>query len=226
MDEEQNKTALFMGSFRDLIYELGILHKGGKNGYHKYTYLSHEDLMASIMPVLVKHGFYISHTEFSGLDVSGTRTRIRYEVMIVHAESGIGKSAVAFGEGDDKGDKGIAKAQTQAEKIAWKTAFGLASSDDPEADYKTDKRVEEAEVAEVEPRPISAAPTPTPDANSWGDVVTQITGAKSLSELEAITMPKNIAPSSEHRAAMVDATNRVAEVFGVSYDEAKAAVIK
>lgn len=73
--------------------------------------------------------------------------RVQIKLTLLHS-SGEELSIVAWGEGQDHGDKAIYKAITGARKYGLACLFNLATSDDPERDARTD-----------EP-PVAAAPAP------------------------------------------------------------------
>ena len=57
-------------------------------------------------------------------------------------ETGFSESSVTSGEGMDKGDKGIYKAQTGALKYYLSVTFMVATGDDPEQDDKKEAKTE------------------------------------------------------------------------------------
>lgn len=122
--------------------EMPMVGKSGNNTFDKYTYAKLEDYVKVVRPIFAKHGLSMltSVDTAESLPIRKTAsgkdehvTRIKMTLTILHA-SGQSVAVTAWGEGQDRGDKGIYKAITGARKYALASALGLATSDDPEAD--------------------------------------------------------------------------------------------
>lgn len=124
-----------------IMDELGAVEKSGRNDFHKYSYMSHADLMKSLHPLMVKHGVVMHPAGVENQTVEHGRvvTVIRYEVT--DGESSL--PVYGVGEGVDKGDKSAYKAQTGAHKYALKALFSIPDELDAEGDVTTDADPEE-----------------------------------------------------------------------------------
>lgn len=115
----------------------------GTNTYHKYKYAKAGDVFAEARVPLAKYGIIVipQEEEITDLDPRQTknegfmycvRVKMRYVVMDSDSDEKI--EIVSTGEGQDGGDKGIAKAKTFAAKYALQQLLLLPTGDDPEAD--------------------------------------------------------------------------------------------
>lgn len=120
--------------------KLKAVAKDGNNTFDKYTYATLENYVEVIRPVLAEHELCVicgGARMYAGSSRStrsgGTEfiTRVQLTVRIIHS-SGEWLELAAFGEGQDRADKGIYKAITGARKYALACAFNLVTSDDPE----------------------------------------------------------------------------------------------
>lgn len=124
--------------------ELKDVGKSGHNKYDNYRYATLEDYVASLRPVMSKHGLSIfsSVEEIVSLDDRTTQkggiehaVRVRLVTRITH-ESGEWIEGSVWGEGQDRADKAIFKSVTGARKYGLALAMGLATTDDPESDTR------------------------------------------------------------------------------------------
>ncbi len=121
----------------DVMAIVGYIQKDGKNDFHKYKYASAEKVLGKVNEELSKRGICIQSQAQS----------IHYEhghaVVWVRLNLRRGDETISFegiGEGSDKGDKAIMKANTAAIKYALASGFLISWGDDPEADKTTDER--------------------------------------------------------------------------------------
>ena len=114
--------------------ELTPVKKKGVNTFHKYTYATEADILATLNPLLVKHGLTHYVTQDSATVEPGKAT-VRVKLSIIDAATGDDLSANAWGYAEDKNsDKALYKAVTGATKYAYLKFFGLSTEDDPEND--------------------------------------------------------------------------------------------
>jgi len=136
----------------------GTLENVPKKGYNqaqKYRFARETDLVAAIRPYLAAAGVIItfSVTEHEiiprqNVDAKGLLTRVRLHWTVTDGHESL--EGDMDGYGMDAGDKGIFKAITGAKKYILMTLFLIDTGDDPEADTKTDRMVEE----EARPAPV------------------------------------------------------------------------
>lgn len=122
-----------------IMDEVEYIQKDGYNKFHKYNFISEEKMVSVIRAKLIEHGVYVFANQL-GFDMTekggdkGWVTTVKVEYTVVDVESGGSFTSVAFGAGEDKGDKGLYKAMTGANKYFFmKNLLQLPTGDDPEA---------------------------------------------------------------------------------------------
>lgn len=151
--------------------------KTGYNSFHKYAYATETDLTESIRPILTECGlaFFSSVLEQSR---EGEFTKAKMEFTVADTETGECIKSTYWGEGQDKGDKGLYKAYTGATKYFLMKTFLIPTGDDPESDEGADKR----NSTNTKPAPKAKPPS--------GDNVTDINehmkGAANEAQLKAV----------------------------------------
>lgn len=113
--------------------------KNGYNSFHKYNYATESDLTESIRPILLESGlaFFSSVLE---QERDGEFTKVKMEFTLADVDTGEVLKSIYWGEGQDKGDKGLYKGYTGATKYFLMKTFLIPTGDDPEADNGTDER--------------------------------------------------------------------------------------
>lgn len=122
-------------------------------GAYTYTYADLSDVLATVRPVLARHGFAVSQSAVTATGGVGVETRITHKAG--HTES-YGPTVVPF-NGDARAAGG---AITYARRYALSAALGIATEDD------TDAR--------PDPRPVTAPEPPEPPdsplhTEAWGE---------------------------------------------------------
>ena len=127
---------------REQLAEMGVLQKKGKNDFDHYRYFSEAqykelftklladeylELTASVEEVVPYHG--------SEKQSFGRLAKVKYTLTDV--DTGFYETSVVYGDGMDKGDKGIYKAYTGSLKYYLANTFMVATGDDPEVPDKT-----------------------------------------------------------------------------------------
>lgn len=144
--------------------EIGSLHKTGRNNFHNYSYLTFDDLIGAVEPVLRQHGLVLSSSviECDDLEPRQTgsggkmfRSRVRMLTTLRHS-SGQVIQGISVGEGEDTSDKAAYKAQTGARKYGVMGILNLSTSDDPE---------KEGAAGDAAARPAPARPQTQPPAS-------------------------------------------------------------
>lgn len=125
----------------EVMTEIGRVEKRGYNDFHKYAYVMESDLMEAVRQRLAdRNVLLIPAVESVQHDDTLTTAVMRF--TFVDAESGEKHEVQWAGTGDDKGDKGLYKAFTGAEKYFLMKMFLISTGDDPEGDTRTDKRAD------------------------------------------------------------------------------------
>ena len=125
------KSSIY-GKLSKVLNEIGKVPKSGWNDFHKYKYVTEADLTEHVRPLLAKHGLSLVFGTKSVIDIEGNRTRVE---CVIHLGYTDGNEIVEtiWGEGQDKGEKGIYKAMTGAMKYWLYKTFLVSTGDDPEA---------------------------------------------------------------------------------------------
>lgn len=124
-------------ALQDVMGELGMVKKAGYNAFHKYKYALEADVIAEVRPAFIKHNLLLIPSVRDCIvqvihDNILTQATIDYR--LIHTTSGEELQYTIVGQGMDKGDKGIYKALTGANKYALLKPLLLATGDDPEND--------------------------------------------------------------------------------------------
>ena len=122
---------------RSDLKEKGVLKKGGKNSFDKYTYFSEAQYKKLFTELLSDNKLELKfdEVEYNSFDgtqkqANGRTATIKFDLIDV--ETGFYESSVITGEGIDKGDKAGYKAYTGAVKYFLANTFLVATGDDPE----------------------------------------------------------------------------------------------
>lgn len=122
----------------EVMSKVSRVPKNGYNSFHKYNYATESDLTESIRPILQESGLAF----FSNVleqDRDGEFTKVKMEFTLADIETGEILTSTYWGEGQDKGDKGLYKAYTGATKYFLMKTFLIPTGDDPEADSTVDE---------------------------------------------------------------------------------------
>ena len=151
-----------------VMQETGAFSKDGKNAFHNYKYASIEAIVATIQPILVRHGLVLMYdvstceqipirqfTQGKGW-VENEVTRVTVITTVVNADEPTEQvSRQTFGFGIDSQDKGVYKAISGARKYGIFGMFNLmAGDDDPESTGERKPRYSRVE------RPLSTHEQP------------------------------------------------------------------
>lgn len=126
--------------------------KNGVNDFHHYRYATSADVLEKVNAALVKYDL-ASVVESEVIDASDVLNNkgntehlatVKVRITLIDAESGETIELSGMGSGQDGGDKAIMKAQTAAIKYAYLMSLAMSTSDDPEADSRTDEGVNTA----------------------------------------------------------------------------------
>jgi hypothetical protein len=149
MSEEQTPPKNLSQKLVEIMAVIQRIEKKGWNDFHKYKYLREEDLVESLRAEFVSRGIILipsvrgyKHDIRLKADgkVEGILTTVEMTFKFIDSDTGQTESFDWAGTGDDKGDKGLYKAYTGAEKYFLMKTFLVPTGDDPEGDAKTDQR--------------------------------------------------------------------------------------
>jgi len=135
----------------EVMRDCAYIQKDGTNDFHRYRYVSAAHIMERVNESLVKHGLATALEEVevvSQVEKANSKgsidilVTVRVHIKIIDVDTGEVLVIKGLGSGQDPADKGIAKAQTQALKIAWMSTLAISTGEDPEADERTDAESE------------------------------------------------------------------------------------
>ena len=135
--EQQKSIYAALSAFQG---DVVMIHKDGRNEFHKYNYASLEQWVEVLRPLLRGHGLAVTMTCLGVEDLPPLETsrggtlrlvRVKARAVVMHT-SGETITLDAYGEGSDQGDKAVYKAMTGARKYLLAALSGSATSDDPE----------------------------------------------------------------------------------------------
>lgn len=120
--------------------EITSIAKNGRNDFQNYDYATERDFVATLKPLLEKHGVIVipeiaappSIVE-SGKDGKSKLTTILMKFKLINVDDPEDYYySLVGGQGQDAGDKGIYKAITGAKKYFIANTFMIPTGDDPE----------------------------------------------------------------------------------------------
>ena len=129
---------------RQALKEKGVLKKGATNTYDKYSYFSEAQYKELFTGLFADCGLELKFNEiayetFTGSEKQSNGRMPRLEFELMDIDTGFGETTVITGEGIDKGDKAGYKAYTGALKYYLANTFMVATGDDSEQDFPSEK---------------------------------------------------------------------------------------
>lgn len=122
-----------------VMKEVGPIAKDARNEFHKYDYVSDAAVVRAMRDAMISNGLILvpSHVERRHNPTLTDLTELTVEYTLIDVDSGESIKSFAMGDGSDKGDKGIYKAMTGAEKYYLTKTFLIPTEDDPEKEAKS-----------------------------------------------------------------------------------------
>ena len=145
---EPEAVAALAGKILRVASGVRGVEKSGRNNFHKYDYVTENDLLNAVVPGLEDEGVMVVTSTTSQMVVE-TKTKkgdtefltlVTTAHTFIDGENGAQITVYSQGQGSDKGDKGVYKAITGANKYFLYKSFLKAAGDDPEGDASVDKR--------------------------------------------------------------------------------------
>ena len=134
---EQTEITL-AAKLAEVANEVSYVQKDAKNDFHKYSYASAEAVLRKVNEALTTRKIAIS-SNAELLHFEEGNAIVRLTLKFVDGDNGEILVVQGLGQGQDKGDKAVMKANTAALKYAYANAFTMSWGDDPEADAATDR---------------------------------------------------------------------------------------
>ena len=149
----------------EVMAEVGYVKKDAVNDFHKYRYASAEAVLKKVNAALSSRGIAVA-TQAELLHYADNHAVVRLSLSFTDGPDSI--TAQGLGEGSDKGDKAVMKADTAALKYALANAFMISWGDDPEADIDTDKEERLSESNPFTGKDMNPIETPLPKKGTKG----------------------------------------------------------
>jgi hypothetical protein len=130
---EINKKAFLYQKIAKVMSNVSRVPKNGYNSFHKYHYATESDLTESIRPMILEAGL-VFFSNVLEQERNGEFTKAKMEFTLADIETGESITSTYWGEGQDKGDKGLYKAFTGATKYFLMKTFLIPTGDDSEQD--------------------------------------------------------------------------------------------
>lgn len=126
----------FQEKMSAIMQGVGHIVKDGFNEFHKYRYASAEAVLTKVRQVACEQGLFLE-TDSEIKHYQPGHAVVKVTLVFTDGENRC--TIRGHGEGADKGDKAMAKANTCAVKYALASGFLVSWGDDPEADRSVDK---------------------------------------------------------------------------------------
>jgi len=127
----------------EVMAEVGYVQKDSRNDFHKYRYASAEAVLKKVNAALSERGIAMS----SGANLEHyDNGHAVVKLALTFHDGNDSLTVEGLGEGSDKGDKSVMKANTAALKYAMANAFLISWGDDPEADVNTDRAAQAEDI--------------------------------------------------------------------------------
>lgn len=173
---------------RQELNNRGVLKKGAKNNFDKYTYFSEAQYKKLFTELFSNNGLELKfntvrYETFDGTEKQANGRLATLEFTLIDTETGFYEESQITGEGIDKGDKGLYKAYTGAVKYYLANTFLVATGDDPETESPNEK-LNYKKPTKAQLKVI---------ADTYGDKLPQLlesVGVKSLEEMNGETVGK------------------------------------
>ena len=116
------------------------IQKKGMNSFQRYSYAKESDILSKFSKEFTDNGIALT-TSVIDRQVSQYESKngdnsflvsVKIEMNFIDSETGEKETITGYGDGSDKGDKGIYKAITGAVKYALMKSFLVETGDDPE----------------------------------------------------------------------------------------------
>lgn len=144
------KLAQKKNAVRKVLKEKGILQRKGANTFDKYSYFSEAQYKELFTDLFAECGLELTASVPNIKEYEGTAKQPFGRIVCVtysltDIDTGFSEHSHIYGDGMDKGDKGIYKAYTGSLKYYLANTFMVATGDDPEKYDKTaEKKVDRA----------------------------------------------------------------------------------
>lgn len=135
--ELKAKLAQKKNAVRNVLKEKGILQRKGANTFDKYSYFSEAQYKELFTDLFAECGLELTASVTEVRMYEGTAKQpfgrlVCVAYSLTDIDTGYSEHSHVYGDGMDKGDKGIYKAYTGSLKYYLANTFMVATGDDPE----------------------------------------------------------------------------------------------
>ena len=138
---QRDDVAKLAGAITKVMGDIGTVEKTGEHKYFHYSYLTANDLLTKLTPLMAKNGIAVIQDEISRAFVEGTHVSATYEFTIMHESGAIWPHRPRFtGLSLAKSEKGgfdaacLNKCAIAARKYFLLSLFQIPASDVDDAD--------------------------------------------------------------------------------------------
>ena len=176
-------------ALRKALKDKGVLAKGGKNEFDRYSYFSEAQYKEQFTELFSACGLELKFDEleyqtFEGTEKQANGRMPRLEFTLFDCETGFFETTTITGEGIDKGDKAGYKAYTGALKYYLANTFMVATGDDPEKE-SPDNKMNNVTVKKASPKQIEVL------AKVYtGERLEKLLSMNNISKIEDLPMAK------------------------------------
>lgn len=180
----------FHKDLSEVMAEVGYVQKTETNEYQDYKYAPASAVLAKVNTALSERDIVVGTcSELLHYDVTPknvTKAVVRLTLAFMRGRHML--QVQGQGEGSDKGDKAVMKANTAALKYALASAFMISWGEDPEASASGEAALEEAPPKKTRKRPTKKREVLPEDPVA--DIEADIQAATAVGSLEDFVKPK------------------------------------
>jgi hypothetical protein len=175
-----SETRKIFTAMAAILKDFGFVAKSATNPHFKYNYRGVDDALGAIHPLMAKHGVFLTlvnmQAQFMDLPNQNVRCVVHATARFV-ADDGSFVDASLVGEGVDKGDKALMKAQANGLKyVVWYT-FCVPTTETKDSEAFPEPTDDEKPAYKVE------KPTKTTRAKAPSTPVAQTTRKESVLDI-------------------------------------------
>jgi len=188
-DLQINSHATLYAKLARVMARMERLPKNGFNRHFKYSYVLDEDVADAVRGALAAENVAFLPS-IAGLVREGDRTLLEMDFLFACGDTGATITMTWRGEAVDKGDKGVSKAATLAQKYFLLKTFILSAGDDadPDSQFAEHKHNSPAGARASGSPPAKKPATQTSTANGNGrPAIRTARWAETLQELASQT---------------------------------------
>lgn len=169
---------------RKALHEKGVLPKDKVNDFDNYAYFSEAGYKQLFTELFSEHGLELSANEVERESYTGNNPKmpngrfVTFEFILTDIDTGFYECTQISGEGLDKGDKALYKADTGALKYYLANTFMVATGDDAEKE-SPESKMQAVKMSDAQRKIIDEMP------DTWKSRIVEKYGSLDISKNEA-----------------------------------------